>query len=158
MFRKLILASFALCLLMGTAFAQTMTVTDIWARATPPGATTAAIYLTIKPADPAGDRLVGVMADVSEKGQIHTMYMEDGVMRMRWLKDGLVLPAGEETALSPSGAHIMLIGLKQQLVAGQKIPLTLTFEKAGTVQTEAEVKPIGYSGKDNAKAQDYSPR
>lgn len=158
MFRKLILASFALCLLTGNAFAQTMAITNIWARATPPGATTAAIYLTIKPADLAGDRLVGVMTDVSDKAQIHTMYMEDGVMRMRWLKDGLVLPAGEEMSLSPSGAHIMLIDLKQQLVSGQKIPLTLTFEKAGTFQTEAEVKPIGYSGKDNAKAQDHSAR
>ncbi len=158
MFRKLILASFVLCLLTGTAFAQTMALTNIWARATPPRATTAAIYLTIKPADSSGDRLVGVMTDVSEKAQIHTMYMEDGVMRMRWLKDGLVLPADEETALSPSGTHIMLIGLKQQLVSGQKIPLMLTFEKVGQLQVEAEVKPIGYSGKNDAKTQNHSAR
>lgn len=158
MFRKLILASFALCLLTGNAFAQTASVTHVWARATPPGASTAAIYLTIRTADPSGDRLVGVGTDVSEKAQIHTMYMEDGVMRMRWLKDGLVLSVGEETVLSPSGAHVMLIGLKEQLVSGQTIPLTLTFEKAGKVEVDAQVKPIGYSGTDDAKAQDHSAR
>jgi copper(I)-binding protein len=133
---------------MAAADITNIKVTDIWARATPPSAKTAAIYLTLTNTGTAEDRLVAVSTDVSEKAQIHTMSMEDSVMRMRWLQDGLILPVGQETKLSPSSTHIMLIGLKHQLVVGQKIFLTLDFGKTGSTKVEAEVKPMGYPGKD----------
>lgn len=151
MLKRFILGGFAACLFAGSVLAagnNNIQTNDIWARATPPSAKTSAIYLTLANTGSVEDRLVAVSTDVSEKAQIHTMYMEDGVMRMRWLQDGLVLPVGQETKLSPSSTHIMLIGLKQQLVVGQKISLTLDFEKSDSTKIEAKVKPIGYSGKD----------
>lgn len=150
MLKRMILGAFAVCLFTGSVLAaeNTIQTKDIWVRATPPSAKTAAIYLTLINTGTAEDRLVAVSTDVSEKAQIHTMSMKDGVMRMRWLQDGLVLLVGQETKLSPSGTHIMLIGLKQPLVVGQKISLTLNFEKAGSSTVEAEVKPISYSGQE----------
>ena len=146
----MILGAFAVCLFSGSVLAaeNTIQTKEIWARATPPSAKTAAIYLTLINTGTAEDRLVAVSTDVSEKAQIHTMYIEDGMMRMRWLQDGLVLLVGQETKLSPSGTHIMLIGLKQPLVVGQKVSLTLNFEKAGSSTVEAEVKPISYAGQE----------
>ena len=150
MLKRMILGAFAVCVFAGSVLAaeNTIQTKDIWARATPPSAKTAAIYLTLINTGTAEDRLVAVSTDVSEKAQIHTMSMEDSVMRMRWLQDGLILPVGQETKLSPSSTHIMLIGLKHQLVVGQKIFLTLDFGKTGSTKVEAEVKPMGYPGKD----------
>ena len=59
--------------------------------------------------------------------------MDNGVMKMRELTDGLAIPAGGTVALKPGSYHVMLIGLKKPLAAGDLFPLTLNFEKAGNV-------------------------
>jgi copper(I)-binding protein len=69
--------------------------------------------------------------------------MEGGVMRMRQLADGLEIPAGGEVTLKPGSYHVMLMDLKQPLKAGDKVPLTLTFKGAGTVEAELVVQPAG---------------
>lgn len=68
------------------------------------------------------------------------MSMTDGVMRMRQLEGGVPLPAGETVKLEPGGLHVMLIGLKQPLTEGQTLPLTLTFEEAGTLEVELAIE------------------
>ena len=85
------------------------------------------------------DRLTGASSPVCDHVEIHSMTDDNGIMRMR-KQDGLDLPAGKVTPLSPTGHHLMLIGLKEPLKAGQKFPLTLTFEKAGKVDTTVTVK------------------
>jgi copper(I)-binding protein len=86
------------------------------------------------------DRLTGASSPVCDHVEIHSMTEDNGVMKMR-KQDGLNLPAGQVVALSPTGYHLMLIGLKEPLKAGQQFPLTLTFEKAGKVDTTVTVKP-----------------
>jgi copper(I)-binding protein len=71
------------------------------------------------------------------------MSMDGGVMRMRELKQGIVVPAQGHLRLAPGGLHLMLVGLKAPLEQGGKVPLTLRFAQAGEVQVTAKVAPAG---------------
>jgi periplasmic copper chaperone A len=64
---------------------------------------------------------------------------DSGMMGMRKI-DSLEIPAGGMVKLMPGGYHIMLIGLTRELVVGEKIEMTLKFEKAGDVKVTAEVR------------------
>lgn len=107
--------------------AEPVQVTDAWARATVPGQKVAGAYMQIKSAVDA--KLVGVTSPVAGSAEVHWMKMEDGTMRMRAI-DALDLPAGKAVELAPGGYHIMLFRLKQPLVAGERVALTLEFETA----------------------------
>jgi copper(I)-binding protein len=109
-----------------------------WARATPPGANLAAVYLVLDNTGGGADRLLSVATPAAERTEVHETLREGDVLRMRRV-DPLHLRAGEKLAFEPGGLHVMLMGLRAPLVEGRRIPLTLTFERAGTVQVEATV-------------------
>jgi copper(I)-binding protein len=121
-------------------------IKDAWARATPGGAQTAAVYATI--AAPAGDRLTAVATPAAQKAGLHTMTMDNGVIKMRQV-DGIDLPAGQAVTLKPGGYHIMLTGLAQPLKEGESVALILTFEKAGAREVTAPIQKIGAMGPGN---------
>jgi copper(I)-binding protein len=130
------------------AFAQATTTAPIaveqpWARATPAGAMTGAVYMTLDNKSASADRLTGASSDVADKLQIHEMTVVNGVMQMRQLADGLPIPAGGSVVLKPGSYHVMLIGLKQPLTPGETFPLTLTFAKAGNISVTVAVQAIG---------------
>ena len=102
---------------------------------------TGAAFMTIKNNGKAADRLVSVDSDVADAVEIHLSEMKDDVMTMRQV-DGVEIPAGGEALLQPGGYHVMLIGLQRELAVGEKVNLTLTFEKAGQMSVEAEVRAI----------------
>jgi copper(I)-binding protein len=138
-------ASLFYCFFCTAAIAQTggVEITDAWARATPGGAETGAAYLTLR--SPAGDRLTGITSPAAEKTQLHEMTDDGGIMRMRGVA-AVDLPPGQPVTLKPGGLHIMMMGLKHPLQPGQSVPLTLTFEKAGTREVSAAVGKIGAAG------------
>lgn len=103
------------------------------------GAVSAA-YMVIENAGRADDRLVSVSTEVAGVVEIHTVEMQDNVMRMRPLENGLEIPAGEQVSLQPGGYHIMLMQLNQDLAAGETIALTLTFESGKEVTVDAEIR------------------
>jgi periplasmic copper chaperone A len=129
-----------------TAMAQTgqVKVENAWARATPAGATTAAIYLTVEA--PIADKLVSVSTPAAREADLHTMSVESGVMKMRALPGGIDLPAGQKVTLKPGGMHIMLSALTGPLKEGESVPLTLNFSKSGTQQISVPVEKIGAMG------------
>jgi periplasmic copper chaperone A len=114
-----------------------------WARATPVGAKTGAVYMTLDNKSSTADRLTGASSDVADKLQIHEMKVENGVMKMRELAGGLPIPAGGSVVLKPGSYHVMLIGLKKPLSVGEQLPLTLTFEKAGNILVTVPVQAMG---------------
>jgi hypothetical protein len=114
-----------------------------WSRATPKGASVAAGYLTIKNTGTAADRLVGGSSDAAAKFEVHEMSMDNGVMKMRPLKDGLEIKPGETVELKPQGLHVMFVGLKKPLQQGDHVKATLEFEKAGKVDVEFDVTGMG---------------
>lgn len=122
-----------------------------WARATPRSAPVGAGFLTITNTGSVADRLTAVKSGVSEKVELHEMSVGDGIMRMRSLPDGIVVPAGGRVELKPSGLHVMFIGLGAPLEAGKVFKGTLEFEKAGPVDVEFQIQgmtadPTGHSG------------
>ncbi|RKK01910.1 copper chaperone PCu(A)C [Pseudoroseomonas wenyumeiae] len=122
-----------------------------WSRAAPAGVTGAG-YLTLTNKGSTADRLVGARAEIARAVEIHSSGMEGGVMRMRPVEAIEVAP-GAEVQLAPGGLHIMLIGLKQPLVKGARVPLTLVFEKAGEVAVELAVEAAGARGGDEHQHQ-----
>lgn len=88
------------------------------------------------------DKLLSVSAEVSKTVELHEMKMEGDVMRMRQV-DGIELQAGKTVELKPGGYHVMFIGLKAPLKAGDKFPVKLKFEKAGEVTVEVKVEAPG---------------
>ena len=125
------------------AGSTTITVEQPWARATPAGAKTGAAYMTLANKTKTADRLTGASSHVAAKVQIHEMKVVNGVMQMREVADGLAIPAGGSVMLKPGSYHVMLMGLKKPLVAGQSFPLTLTFAKAGNISVTVPVQAMG---------------
>jgi copper(I)-binding protein len=121
------------------AGASPIEVTGAWSRATAPGAQVGAAYLTLD-TDGHADRLISIESAVAERVEIHEMRHEDGVMKMRRLGPPLVLEADTPLVLEPGGLHLMLIGLKQPLVAGEHYRLTFEFEHSDPVAVDVEVR------------------
>lgn len=117
-----------------------------WARATPKGAPAGGAFLVVTNKGKAADRLLAGTADVAGTVEIHEMAVVDGIMKMRPIAGGIEIPPGGSVTLKPGGLHVMLIGLKEPLVKGQKVKGTLIFEKAGTIAVEYEVEAIAAQG------------
>lgn len=99
-----------------------------------PGQPVAGGFITLANEGTEDDRLVGVTSPLADHVEIHEMTMENDVMKMRQLKDGLPVKAGETVQLKPGGLHLMFFGVKNPYRAGETVPATLTFEKAGKVE------------------------
>lgn len=130
----------ALCTLAVAAGAQSNsapTVSGAWARATPPGVETGAVYLTIVNGT-TRDALVAARSDAARTVELHGSMQTNGVLEMRKIERRELAP-GETLQLAPLGAHLMLIGLAAPLVPGRDIAVTLIFEHAGTVDVTVPV-------------------
>lgn len=114
-----------------------------WTRATPKGAQVGGGYLKITNTGKQSDRLIGGSLPIAGRFEVHEMAIVDGVMRMRELPKGLEIKPGETVELKPGGYHVMFMQLKEPLVAGKPIRGTLVFERAGTVEVEYLVAPVG---------------
>jgi len=130
----------ALTLAASAAHAQT-TATDPWVRATVAGQKATGLFVELK--SPTAAKLVGGSSPVAASVEVHEMSMDGAVMRMRALTS-LDLPAGQAVALKPGSYHVMLMGLKSTVKAGDKVPVTLTIERAGgkaeTLQLQATAR------------------
>jgi copper(I)-binding protein len=127
----------------GDAKAGDLVITQAWSRATPGGAKIAGGYLTIENKGTAPDRLIGGTGDSAGKVEIHEMAMNNGVMTMRPLDKGLTIEPGKTVKLAPGGYHLMLMDLKKPFKQGDKVPVTLEFEKAGKVTLSLDVQGVG---------------
>jgi len=125
-------------------------LTDLWTRATPPGAPVGAGYLSITNTGGEPDRLIAVSSPEAERGELHEMSMENSIMKMRPLADGIEIPAGATVTLAPGGLHLMFVELKAPLAEGGKLPVTLTFEQAGKIETFLHILAIGARGPEGA--------
>jgi periplasmic copper chaperone A len=123
-----------------------------WSRATPPGAKVGGGYLKIDNNGAVPDRLISAAMEYSGRVEIHEMSINDGVMRMRELTNGIVIAPGHSMELKPGGLHIMFMDLNSPLRQGDTLKGSLTFEKAGTVAVEFVVDAIGAPGNPAAHA------
>jgi hypothetical protein len=143
-----LLSLLALLLVASPAIARDYTLGALqigqpWARATPPTAPSGGGFLTITNKGTAPDRLVSASSPAAGAVQVHEMKMEGSIMRMREVEKGLEIPPGATVTLAPGGLHLMMMGLKAPFKKDEKVPLTLVFEKAGKIDVELVVVPIG---------------
>lgn len=142
--KKSLIALLAGALLSTGALAQ-VTVSDAWIRATVPQQKSSGAFMRVR--SQAAAKLVAVSTPVAARAEVHEMAMQGHMMTMHAV-DAVALPAGQEVVLGPGGYHVMLFGLKQQLKAGDSVPLTLVVEDAAgkrqEVKATAQVMPIAY--------------
>ncbi|QIP00816.1 copper chaperone PCu(A)C [Bradyrhizobium symbiodeficiens] len=146
--KNVLLAAFALAISAAPALADDVKAGDLvisqpWSRATPGGAKVAGGYLVIENKGTAPDRLIGGSAEIAGKFEIHEMAVENGVMKMRALDKGLTIEPGKTVKFAPGGYHLMLQELKGPFKQGDKVPVTLQFEKAGKVAVSLDVQGVG---------------
>ncbi|HEX3630873.1 MAG TPA: copper chaperone PCu(A)C [Casimicrobiaceae bacterium] len=112
-----------------------------FARATPPGARSGGVFLSVENNGDRTDRLLTVSTPVAGSAELHQMVMDAGVMRMRAVA-GVDVKPGDRLVLQPGGYHVMLADLKRPLQAGDTFPLTLGFEKAGSIEVSVVVESM----------------
>lgn len=134
---------FVLGLLPSVAQAQTVEIKEAWVRGTVPAQKATGAFMDIT--GKSAVRLVAADSPVAGKTEIHNMTMEKGVMKM-FPVEGIDVPAGKTVKLAPGGYHVMLFNLKQELKAGERVPLKLTFEHADkkreTIDLSVEVRAV----------------
>lgn len=140
----------ALVLLPSMSYAQQragdITVTAPWSRATPASAPVAGGYVEIRNEGSVPDRLISATVASAGRVEIHEMAVVDGVMRMRPLPNGLVIPGGRTVTLAPGSHHLMFMDLRRPFVQGERIKGTLVFERSGSIDVEFAVGGLGSAG------------
>ena len=123
-----------------------ITVTEAYARATPPMATTSAVFAHINNHSKQARTLVSAHSLVAKNVELHDVIKEDDVMKMRQVKQ-IALPANQATNLQPGGLHIMLINLNQPLKEGSNIEVRLTFDDNSSQDLTVPVKRVSHGMK-----------
>jgi periplasmic copper chaperone A len=118
-------------------------VHEAWARASAGAATTGAAYVTLMGGSQP-DSLIGVSTPIATSAEAHETVNDNGIMKMRAVT-AVPIPAGKMVTFSPGGYHIMLMGLKHPLVAGQSFPLTLTFEHSAPATVDVKIQAVGHA-------------
>jgi copper(I)-binding protein len=133
-----LLAGMAAALSASAATVQ-LTASGAWSRPTPPGIRVGVVYLTLKNAGTAPDRLLRLSSPAAAKAQLHETRAEGGFMTMRELPF-IDLPAGGELRAAPGALHIMLLGLKRPLAPGETFFLTMVFAHGGELTVKVSVR------------------
>ena len=113
-----------------------------WARATAGMASNGVVYMTLSNHGEETDSLIDLVTPIAQKAALHETMSRGDILSMRSVTAVEVLP-GESTVLGPGGLHVMLMGLRAPIDAGQNFPLTLVFKKAGTVTVQVTAWGIG---------------
>jgi copper(I)-binding protein len=117
-------------------------VEQAWARLTPGGARTGAVYLTVHNKSGQDDLLLAVDSPVAKSTAVHATTVEDGVARMEPLPAGVNLPSHGEVVMRPGGLHIMMVGVSAETKVGGLLPVKMVFRDAGSLDFEVPVVPL----------------
>ena len=115
-------------------------ITHPWSPVGPQGAPTIAGYLTIANGAGTPDKLLSASSTAARSVELHQESMQDGIMRMRAVTDGLAIPAHGAVTLAPGAYHLMLIGPRRAFRAGEAIPLDLRFSREGVAHVALAVE------------------
>jgi copper(I)-binding protein len=132
---------FSIAFLVTALFANDITVENAYVREVPPNMPNSAAFMLLYNSSDKEVALVSAESDVANIVEIHEHVHENGMMKMRQVPKIAIAPKAQ-TVLQPGGYHVMLIGLKQPLKAGQMVALTLKFSNDQIVSIEAPVQKI----------------
>lgn len=121
--------------------AETFSVEEPYARATPPHTQNSAAFMHISNNSDKSYKLVAASSDIAERVELHSHSMSEGMMKMRQV-DEIAIDASATIELKPGSFHVMFLGLKSPLVEGQSVKLTLYFNNGDKLDVDAPVKKI----------------
>jgi len=141
--RRFFLLIAVCCAISTSAAARDYTLGDIhimkpWSRPLPAVSVNGAAYMTLMNKGDSPDTLLSVSTPAAKKAEVHNHIMEGGLMKMRPVAALDIAPGGA-AVLQPGGYHVMLMGLTKPLVEGQSFPLTLNFERAGSIEVKVMI-------------------
>lgn len=132
----------------------TIKISTPWVRATPKGAAVGGGYMTITNTGNTPERLLGGTSSLARRFEIHEMSMDNGIMKMRPVAGGIEIKPGATVTFSPSGYHLMFVGLNAPFVRGEHVTAILQFEKAGKVTVNFTVEGLGAQTGDSSMSPD----
>jgi copper(I)-binding protein len=118
-----------------------------WARMEEPDALEGAGFFTVANRDVEADRLLAARSASAEKIEIHAIKVVGSGIRMRPLESGLRVPGQTTVELKPRGYHLLMSGLNAPWAVGSRVPVSLVFERAGTIEVDLVVEANGPIGK-----------
>ena len=133
--------TFAVFLLLVVACASSdrgITVTDAWARPTPPNSDVGALYVSLANNGDA-DVLTGADSDVCGSTELHDTVLEGNVMEMRHIKK-IEVESGDILEMVPGGVHIMCLDMDTVLVEGLEVTVSLHFQDSAAVSATVSVE------------------
>ncbi|MGD9878769.1 MAG: copper chaperone PCu(A)C [Reyranella sp.] len=125
-----------------------LVISDPWARGESQVSPECGGFFTVTNKGGTADRLVSASSRLAERIEIHAIKVVGGDIKMRPLPDGLRIPADATLTLKPRGYHLLMLGLKVPLAKGASLPVTLAFDKAGSVEIELVIRATGLVGKE----------
>ncbi len=154
-----LLASFVLVLpfsasVLARTAADSVSVSDAYVRASPPGAPTAAAFMILRNSDSVDHQLVVVSSSISKAAELHTSLVEDGMMRMRRM-GRVTIPAKAAVVFETGGLHMMLIGLRGDPKPGDEVEIELGFEDGSKTILSVPVRSLQLPGHEGVEAHDH---
>lgn len=137
-FRSVLLLSLVTLVAVGCGGDDSVTIEDAWGRPSPMSAANAAFYMQITGGSEA-DTVVSASSSACGATELHETTMQDGVMSMQELSEGIAVPANETVSLEPGGMHVMCLDA-DTFEIGDMVAIDLEFAAAGTVSVEAEIR------------------
>lgn len=123
-----------------------LVISDPWARGESDAAPECGGFFVVANKGETADRLVSARSTVAERIEVHAIKVVGGDIKMRPLPDGLRIPPDTTLTLKPRGYHLLMLGLRVPLASGTSLPVTLEFDKAGSVEVELVVRATGLVG------------
>jgi len=144
------------CLFSINSFANDLTVSEQYLRATPPHAKNSAAFLTITNHTNNTIKLIAATSDIAKRVELHSHIKQDGMMKMRQV-EAVQITANSSTSLQPGGYHIMFLGLNNNLFEGQSVKVTLYFDNGNELNIDAPVKKINSNNNQGSTKMPHHP-
>ncbi len=114
-------------------------ISNAYVREMPPGTDTTAVYFSLSNKGDKEAYLTGASSPLSHTAEVHVTMEKQGMAHMQH-QTRVNIPAGQSISFEPGGLHLMLIGLKRDLKAGDRVPLILHFDGDRELEFEAKVR------------------
>ena len=126
---------------IAAVFGADVEIEGAYARASIPNVPNSAAFFVIKNNSDKDIAITSANSDIAKKNELHTHIKENKMIKMMKIEK-LVVPAKSSLELKSGGDHVMLIGLKKELKAGDEINLELSFSDGDKKKIKVPVKDL----------------
>ena len=122
-----------------------------WIKAIHPGQKVISGYLEIRNNSKSDDVLLSIVSNFAKNNQIHSMNIQNDVMKMKHLKSGLIIKKKSKISLTPGGFHLMFSDINEELKNKKYLFINLNFKNNGSIEIPFQIKKNNTKGHVNHK-------